>query len=458
MGGDATAAGGTGGDTNVTGGTSGDSSGTGGTGGASGSSGATSGVGGMGGSATGMAGRSSMGGGGHGGSAGGAIVANGGHNLNDEPSGTPPKLTAGTWVDITPSGVNLQAGCCTTFPNQGYQNNSFGVTWVEIDPSNPYTLYITVDVQGMWKSTDGGTSWKRLGTVPSGQDYSTTVTYLDSPMRVRVDPNDSQHLFATQGVRGWAVGFWESHDGGENWTQPDGFVTAKKTAVNDITTMSIDPVNFGHVLLGSHSMWANNVPAGIMETTDGGATFNLHPSHSGWNGSGSMGIAFFSSPELGIGSSDSWIVSTDGDGTWLTTNAAQDWTQVSMVGTIHGGIAEPYFTKDAVFLGGNNTMLKGSTDGMSWMSVGPTTSDGYYSIVGDGKVLYAQSANTGAHGQGGPEPFLTSPESDGVNWTPYNNGAQTFTDGPYVMRFDKTNGILYAACWGAGVWALKVMP
>ena len=55
------------------------------------------------------------------------------------------------------------------------------------------------------------------------------------------------------------------------------------------------------------------------------------------------------------------------------------------------------------------------------------------------------------------EPYYVSSESDGTQWTPYQGGAQKFGNGPYMMRFDPVNKILYSANWGAGLWALKVL-
>jgi photosystem II stability/assembly factor-like uncharacterized protein len=377
--------------------------------------------------------------------------------IDAAPTGTPPKLTPGVWVDLTPAGVNLAAGCCTKYPNVGFNNNTFGVDWLEIDPSNPYTLYISVDVEGIWKTTDGGSSWTRLGTPPPQPTYGTTVTYLDSPLRVRVDPNDSRHLYATEGVRGSALGFWVSHDGGDTWTQPPGFVTAEKMATNDVTTMVVDPTNYDHVLIGSHSPWANG-PAGILETQDGGNTFVLHPPNPAWTATGTIGISFFFDPALGIGNAQTWIVSIDGSGIWRTTDSAQTWTMVSPSGSIHGGNDELYFTQNGYAYGGaNHSMVRSTDHGTTWTTIGPSTPDGYYQVIGDGNVLYAGQANTGKTSTG-PVSFITSPESDGVSWTPYQSGAQTFADGPAAMRFDATNRILYAASWDAGVWALKVLP
>jgi photosystem II stability/assembly factor-like uncharacterized protein len=373
------------------------------------------------------------------------------------PTGPTPTLTAGTWVNITPSGVNLAPGCCTTYPNVGYENNTFGIDWIEIDPSNPYTLYACADVEGIWKTTDGGSTWKRLGTPPAAPTYASTVTYLDSPIRVRVDPKDSKHLSATEGVRGNALGFWVSNDGGDTWTQPPGFITAEKMATNDVTTMVVDPTDFNHVLVGSHSPWAMMGNAGILETKDGGETFVLHPPQADWP-SGSLGIQFLFDPAKGVGNAETWLASVSGIGLLRTTDSGTTWNLVSTSGTMHGGENELYFAKNgAVYAGANNTMLRSTDEGASWTSVGPQSQDGYYQVIGDGNVLYGQSANTGTNTTG-PAPYVTSKETDGLTWSPYQSGVQTFSDGPYVMRFDSVNRILYSANWDAGVWALKVLP
>lgn len=433
----------------MSGGTGGDE-----TGGSSASGGTTGGS--SGGDMPGGASNASGSGGSSGSSAGAGKGGSAGRPTG-KPSGTPPKLEAGVWQNITPDGVNLTDGCCTKFPNEGLDGNTFGVTWIEIDPSNPFTLYACVDVEGVWKSTDAGTSWVRLGTPPAEKMYGPTVPYLDNPVRLRVDPDDPTHLYATQGVRGASLGFWVSHDSGDTWTQPPGFIEAQKTSTNDVTTMVVDPSDFKHVLLGSHSPWQGK-PAGLMETTDGGDTFVLHQPSPNWTAAGSLGVNFYFSPELKIGDSKTWLVSLDGGGLWRTTDSGGNWTKLTDLGAVHGGNNELYFTKDGtVYAGANNHILRGTDNGNTWTPVGPQSPDGYYQIIGDGNVLYALASNTGS-ATGAPGPYYTSPEDDGVNWAPYQDGAQTFTDGPFSMKFDSVNGILYSANWNAGVWALKVLP
>jgi hypothetical protein len=75
-------------------------------------------------------------------------------------------------------------------------------------------------------------------------------------------------------------------------------------------------------------------------------------------------------------------------------------------------------------------------------------------VIGDGKTLYAQDANTGGNSYGKGLPYITSPETDGITWT--NSGTQTFSDGPYDLELDAKNRILYSSNWRAGVWAMKV--
>ena len=73
----------------------------------------------------------------------------------------------------------------------------------------------------------------------------------------------------------------------------------------------------------------------------------------------------------------------------------------------------------------------------------------YMGICGDGKNLYTGCVN--AH-----QPFFTSSEKDGVTWTAYGNGAQTFSEEPFEMGYDAANHILYSASWSEGLLALKI--
>jgi photosystem II stability/assembly factor-like uncharacterized protein len=154
-----------------------------------------------------------------------------------------------------------------------------------------------------------------------------------------------------------------------------------------------------------------------------------------------------------LGDAKTWLLGTQGDGFWRTTNGGTSWTQVSTVNMQHGA-SQVYRTAAGVYyVGAEHTLLRSTDEGVSFTSVGPSNQDGYNAVIGDGNFLHAQSANTG-QATAGPLPYVVSSETDGMTWTPFND--QTFSDGPMSMAVDRVHGVVYSSNWGAGVWRLVV--
>jgi hypothetical protein len=359
------------------------------------------------------------------------------------PQGTPPNLTPGVWMNITPPAPGL--------------TQTFGSYFLEVSPVDPNVIYVAVDTLGLWRTTDRGSNWTRLGT-PATYDFGPKTTYLDSASRVRVDPADANHLIATQGVRGSTLGFWVSHDAGASWNMPQGFRDNVSTATNDVVSMAVDPTNFNHILLGSHSPWGGSQkPGGVMESTDGGSTWILHQPVSTWP-RGSFAIGFLYDPTTGQGNTNTWLVGTDGDGFWRTTNAGGSWTKVSNFNIVHGGAQFSYTRDGTLYSGAQPYPVRSRDNGLTWEQI----TDGlpsafYYSVGSDDVTLYTQLSNTGDNAGRGQQPYMTAPEATGGPWTPYQGGSQNFDDGPFVMSYDAANGIMYSANWRTGIWALKVI-
>lgn len=345
-----------------------------------------------------------------------------------------PALKPGVWTDISPKGSNWA----------GEPGSGAFAQGMALDPCNPTTIYLTTedfgvtpDV-GVYKSTDAGATWNR-------------ISKLDEPIRVRVDPKDAKHLYAGDGVRGGTEGFFVSTDGGVTFAKPKGWTDLPagpdKPFVDDVYDISVDPGDFNHVLVSSHSAygwdttkWNKN--AGIVESKDGGNIWTVHDPVDGW-GYG-HGIWF-------LNNSTTWLLGTQGDGYWRTTDSGAHWTQVTKTNMAHGG-GQIYYTKAGILYSASaDEVMRSADNGATWTKVG--TLKFTTSIYGDGKYLYAHQAYAG-----GAATFFTSPETDGMTWTPYNGGAQKFTDGPFEMAFDVANGILYSANWGNGILALKVQP
>ncbi len=362
-----------------------------------------------------------------------------------------PVYTAGVWKDITPPVSSI--------------GSTFGIPFIRVDPTNTLRIYACCDQRGVWRTEDGCSNWAKVGTETS-YDFDGTTTWLDSPIRVEVNPNNANALIATQGVRGDTIGFWRSLDRGANWYIPSGFQSVAATLhTGDVTAMAVNPTDPNHVLVGFHSLWNNGSvdrTAGIIESFDRGETWTIHEAPAGANWpQGSFGLHFAYDPASGQGNSGTWLVFTDGVGAWRTTNSGTSWTQVSAINVPHGGNQIWYDKNGKIWTGGENYPMYSSNNGASWTQL-TTGSQNYqhYCVVGDGSTLYTQlsyAGTGGLNGTGNSYPFQTTSEDSPGTWTNYQSGAQVFANGPYMMQFVPSQDILYAACWSAGLWALKVL-
>ncbi len=118
---------------------------------------------------------------------------------------------------------------CGTEPAKLFTSDDYGETWTErpglrdvptvdqwsfpgpphaahtkhftFDPHDARTVYASIEVGGLLKSTDGGESWQDMPGM------------YEDVHRLVINPKDSQHMFVSGGA-----GLWQSHDGGETWT------------------------------------------------------------------------------------------------------------------------------------------------------------------------------------------------------------------------------------------------
>ena len=129
-----------------------------------------------------------------------------------------------------PYGANEERGVFRT-TNGGrtwekvlYVDRNTGACTVELDPSDPRTLFAGLwehregpwengsfsgKGTGLYKSTDGGSTWRRIARgLPEG-DWG--------PLFVGIAPGDSKRLYLTVNARGGG-GLYRSDDGGERWS------------------------------------------------------------------------------------------------------------------------------------------------------------------------------------------------------------------------------------------------
>ena len=160
------------------------------------------------------------------------------------------------------------------FDNEG----SFAIGVVELDPSNPNIVWVgsgennaqrsVAYGDGVYKSVDGGKSWKHMGLKDSGHISM-----------IRFHPEDSNVIYvAAQGPLwspGGDRGLYRSTDGGENWKRI--LEIDENTGINEFV---IDASNPDVIVASSYQrrrhVWTliNGGPeSGIHKTTDGGISW-----------------------------------------------------------------------------------------------------------------------------------------------------------------------------------------
>ncbi|HKI26140.1 MAG TPA: hypothetical protein VKA07_07435 [Candidatus Sulfotelmatobacter sp.] len=168
-----------------------------------------------------------------------------------------------------------------------YRSTDGGQTWqkviskdentggcdVEIDPSNPDVVYASMwearegpwednnDYNGtgggLFKSSDGGTTWRQLS---NGLPKDLSQIY------VAIAPSDSRRLYATLATASGRLAVYRSDDAGENWSQ----ITtdprpAGRIGGGDLPVPKVDPKNPDVVIIASTV---------TMRSADGGKTWS----------------------------------------------------------------------------------------------------------------------------------------------------------------------------------------
>jgi hypothetical protein len=320
---------------------------------------------------------------------------------------------AGAWEEITPPGVT-------------------DADAIVVDPFDPATVWLGTGkgsmTKGLFKSTDCGVTWTLVST---GQNSS----HLDGDQwSMAIDPVDQGTIYTLSAYG--SEGLWKSTNGGVDWTNlfPSGSDFATIAPYTFVNNISMDPNDHEHLLVMAHGMC--NAPDTIgceAESTNGGDTWNITPTPAPWGEGGGVQLL----------NATSWLWgSAEGEnGTYLTTNNGQSWTQVlpGNMGAMNGEFStHPVVraTDGAYYASALQGVIR-STDRTTW-SLLP-----FDRIVG----LAVGPHNLWGSDQWTPT-FYSASLSDPSTWTtmsaPPSNLASD--QGCPDLDYDATHTLLYASC------------
>jgi photosystem II stability/assembly factor-like uncharacterized protein len=288
-----------------------------------------------------------------------------------------------TWMSLGPTRDDYIKNGSTTLT----QIDSGRLNSIVVDPNNASRIFLATAAGGVWRTTDGGTTWiplsKSLGTLATGA--------------LAMDPNNSNTLYLGLGdsFDGTGIGLIKTTDGGDTWSAPVYLGSSTMTPA-----LIVAPTNSNIVLAGTN--------AGLFRSTDAGATWATVSIATGqsfapyiwsiaWTGGQSFALTLEANHAATTGTTDgqAWY-SSDNGATWTRSTG---FTKTAGIGratvasapssrsTLYAMAAIPNSTATADLA----DFFKSTNGGQTWTALG-VTSKKYTNVKTSsvGSILNAQ--------------------------------------------------------------------
>jgi photosystem II stability/assembly factor-like uncharacterized protein len=197
-------------------------------------------------------------------------TSDGGRSWTPLRTGLPALSVSPSSVVVDPSDPNvLYAGFAGSASVPGvFKSETHGVVWYPsgaglpengvlqlfIDARQPRTLYALTLAQGVYRSDDGGASWRGIN------DGLTSA-----PAQLALDPSDSTRLYAAAGDR-----IFRTFDRGETWSgSPVVVLNSPDPSLNQLGPLVVDPLR-PWILFS-----AGTLGLGVLRSTDMGQTWTI---------------------------------------------------------------------------------------------------------------------------------------------------------------------------------------
>lgn len=179
------------------------------------------------------------------------------------------------------------------------------VNTIRVHPTDPNTLFACTPASGLWKSTNGGTSWAPIS------DAISALGCTD----VAINPSNTNIMYLATGdgdaADVFTLGVYKSTDGGATWAATP--LVFNLSAGQTLSKIMIDPTNTNTIIVGGR--------AGIYRSTDAGAS---------WTQTMAAGVR-----DLDFQPGNSSVVFAGGYGTntgfWRSANGGATWTKITTV-------------------------------------------------------------------------------------------------------------------------------
>ena len=286
-----------------------------------------------------------------------------------------PENTSEYYVAVASGGLWKTENHGTTFSPIFDGQSVFSIGCITLDPNNPNILWVGTGENnsqrnlaygdGVYKSTDGGRSFKNMGLKTSSQIG-----------KIMVDPRDSDVVYVAAQGQAWGPGgergLYKTTDGGETWEAV--LQIGEYTGISD---MEMDPRNPDILFAAAHqrerrvySKINGGPESGIHYSDDAGKTWKKLRGGLPGGDVGRIGLAMsMSNPDVIYA-----VIELPGStgGTWRSTDRGASWQKRS--DKVSG--SPQYYNELYVDPGNENTVILMDTraalsddGGKTWVSI-----------------------------------------------------------------------------------------
>ncbi len=253
---------------------------------------------------------------------------------------------------------------------------------IAIHPQDNSTWYIAVGSGGVWKTENAGTTWTPI--------FDDQPVY--SIGCVTIDPSNPNTIWVGTGENvggrhvGYGDGIYKSTDGGASWKNMG------LTLSGHISEIIVHPDNSNIIWAASQGpLWNSGGDRGVYKSTDGGRTWNNILSVNKWTGATDMAIDS-RNPDILYAATwqrhrtvAAYMGGGEGSGIYRTDDGGETWTQLkkglpdSEMGKI--GIALSPQNNDVIYAAieldrRTGAVYRSTTRGESWEKRSETVSGG----------------------------------------------------------------------------------
>ena len=291
---------------------------------------------------------------------------------------------AGTFKPSWPANVTQAVGALAA--------GSDGALYAGTGEASPGGGSITYGGTGIYRSTDGAKTWEHVGLPTSGAFG-----------RIAVDPKDPKTIFAAASgnlyVPAGQRGLWRSTDGGDSWKK----VLSGDNNTTGAVDVSIDPKNTDNILASMWDHYRTpdgrfyaGVGSAVYRSTDGGDTWTRinDVTMPAATDNGRIGVTFSpADPSRAYaiiankldGTFGAFFRSNDGGATWTKTPVASGSMSQSSFGWWFGRIFADPNQKDRIFVPGVS-LVTSTNGGDTFITADPSVHADQHSMVWDPKV------------------------------------------------------------------------